>query len=184
MEFSELLHSTFPSLAIFLYSFRAIAHGWTLSLVPHPWRKNVSTRSHVLSKSWLILKSTCNRFLWTNEVFFLNRVKTESSDSSEKELHKNVSENWLKNLWSFHSLVLDLYPNGLWGSSSNNAANAKTSQEVANEQLPSANGKPAICKLDGKKWILENLGETTKEIDIKAEQVFLHKCSGTSRGLL
>ena len=51
------------------------------------------------------------------KVFFLNRVKTESSDLSEKDLHKNLSENWLKNLWSFHSLVADLYPNGLWGSS-------------------------------------------------------------------
>ena len=40
-----------------------------------------------------------------------------------------------------------------------------------NDDLPSANGKTAVCKLDGKKWILENLGETTKEIDIKAEQV-------------
>ena len=48
----------------------------------------------------------------------------------------------------------------------------------ANDDLPSANGKTAVCKLDGKKWILENLGETTKEIDIKAEQVrqnCLHK---------
>ena len=139
---------------------------------------------NLISKPLQLLKSTSYQFLWTNEVFFLNRVKTESSDSSEKELHKNLSENWLKNLWSFHSLVLDLYPNGLWGPSSNNAANANTSQEVDNEKLPSANGKTAICKLDGKKWILENLGETTKEIDIKAEQVFLHKCSGTSRGLL
>ena len=39
------------------------------------------------------------------------------------------------------------------------------------DDLPSSNGKTAICKLDGKKWLLENLGETTKEIDIKAEQV-------------
>ena len=102
-------------------------------------------------------------------------MKTESSESAEKELHKNLSENWLKNLWSFHSLVADLYPNGLWGSSQNNVSNAKPSQEVVKEQLPSANGKAAICKLDGKKWILENLGETTKEIDIKAEQVFSHR---------
>ena len=99
-------------------------------------------------------------------------MKSESSDSSEKELHKNLSENWLKNLWSFHSLVADLYPNGLWGSSTNNITMTKTSQPVENDQLPSVNGKTAICKLDGKKWILENLGETTKEIDIKAEQVF------------
>ena len=101
-------------------------------------------------------------------------MKTESSDSSEKDLHKNLSENWLKNLWSFHSLVSDLYPNGLWGASQNNVTNTKTTQGAANDQLPSANGEAAICKLDGKKWILENLGETTKEIDIKAEQVFFY----------
>ena len=111
-------------------------------------------------------------------------MKTESSDSSEKELHKNLSENWLKNLWSFHSLVSDLYPNGLWGASQNNVTNTKTTQEVANDQLPSANGKAAICKLDGKKWILENLGETTKEIDIKAEQVFFYQAKMTSNDLL
>ena len=101
-------------------------------------------------------------------------MKTESSNSPEKDLHKNLSENWLKNLWSFHSLVSDLYPNGLWGASENNVTNTNTTQGVVNDQLPSANGKQAICKLDGKKWILENLGETTKEIDIKADQVFFY----------
>jgi len=114
-------------------------------------------------------------------VFFLNRVKTESSDLSEKELHKNLSENWLKNLWSFHSLVPDLYPNGLWGSSPSNPKNSQSPQKSKNEDLPSANGKVAIFKLDGKKWILENLGETTKEINIKAEQrLYAFNCIGTT----
>ena len=54
---------------------------------------------------------------------------------------------------------------------SSSAANAKSPKVDAIDDLQSANGKTAICKLDGKKWILENLGETTKEIDIKAEQV-------------
>ena len=53
-----------------------------------------------------------------------------------------------------------------------NSKNSQSPQNSKNEDLPSANGKVAIFKLDGKKWILENLGETTKEINIKAEQVF------------
>ena len=54
---------------------------------------------------------------------------------------------------------------------SSTASNTKSPKVDAKDDLPSANGKTAICKLDGKKWILENLGQTTKEIDIKAEQV-------------
>ena len=51
------------SLAIFLYSFRAIAHGWTPSVMAHPLRKKVSTRSHVLlSKSFSVW------FIYTQKV--------------------------------------------------------------------------------------------------------------------
>ena len=33
---------------IYAYSFRTMARGWAPSVVPHPWRKKVSTLSHVL----------------------------------------------------------------------------------------------------------------------------------------
>ena len=93
-------------------------------------------------------------------------MKTESSESAEKELHKNLSENWLKNLWSFHSLVVDLYPNGLWGSSQNNVSNVKPSQEVVSEQLPSANGKAAICKLDDSENVISLKLNLIRQVDI------------------
>ena len=52
IKWTELIFRTpsqhFSIYSFFLFSFRAIAHDWTLSLVPHPWRKNGSTRSHVL----------------------------------------------------------------------------------------------------------------------------------------
>ena len=55
-------------------------------------------------------------------------------------------------------------------SANQNSANQNSAnQKSANKK--SINEKEAICKLDGKKWILENLGEITKEIDIKTEQV-------------
>ena len=56
---------------IYPYSFRDMAHDWTPS-VPHPWRKNVSTRWHVLSTYHLISghATRLNSYLYLHGQYF------------------------------------------------------------------------------------------------------------------